>query len=61
MKSQELMEDVAEKLGEVQQIANENTKASINAVEEEKDEKTTVEQIQQQQEKAEQSEEIEKE
>ena len=50
-KSQQLMEDVGEKLVEVQQIANDNIKAEANVVEEEKE--TTTEKIQQQSEEAE--------
>ena len=58
-KSQQLMEDVSEKLVEVQQIANDNIKAEANVVEEEK-EKTT-EKIQKQTEEAEQTQQTENE
>jgi hypothetical protein len=58
-KSQQLMEDVGEKLVEVQQIANDNIKAEANVVEEEKE--TTTEKIQQQSEEAEQTQQTENE
>ena len=58
-KSQQLMEDVSEKLVEVQQIANDNIKAEANVVEEEKE--TTTEKIQQQSEEAEQTQQTENE
>ena len=58
-KSQQLMEDVGEKLVEVQQIANDNIKAEANVVEEEKE--TTTEEIQQQSEEAEQTQQTENE
>ena len=53
-KSQQLMEDVSEKLIEVQKIAEDNVKAEVNAVEE--DQNTTTEKIQQQTENTEQTE-----
>lgn len=53
------MEDVGEKLVEVQQIANDNIKAEANVVEEEKE--TTTEKIQQQSEEAEQTQQTENE
>lgn len=58
-KSQQLMEDVGEKLVEVQQIANDNIKAEANVVEEEKE--TTTEKIQQRSEEAEQTQQTENE
>lgn len=58
-KSQQLMENVSEKLVEVQQIANDNIKAEANVVEEEKE--TTTEKIQQQSEEAEQTQQTENE